>query len=381
MTQFQFQFQYGPSDLKIIRDESGVVRFSPAASISVWATGFAICLMILGALDQWNILMALLFVAMIVLSWFVRRLNRVGMADREYLVRTITISDSGVVEEFANSMFEKSWSAFDDFIDAPGHLLLKHYEKVTAIPKRSIPPEELEACITYMHSKLNSRLNDEVDKFSQWFENECRFGKYSFRWSDTDIQLLQKEKMQLFRSVESDSSGRGRRSPILATFLILIAIGFLMLYFEFFNIGGPPHWDQVALFAFALGLPFALALMWWKYTKNLVQQKKPKIPDEEIQVTLSEEDLMIGYPKAVARYSLQDIVAFYHSERFIGFRPPTGMIHVIANHAFGGRPEAMAFLKLADSLRRSGAAEIAGDDVVAEVVETGNPFQPPIHLD
>ena len=55
------------------------------------------------------------------------------------------------------------------------------------------------------------------------------------------------------------------------------------------------------MFAFALGLPFALALMWWKYTKNLVQQKKPKIPDEEIQVTLSEEDLMIGYPKAVAR--------------------------------------------------------------------------------
>ena len=381
MTQFQYQYQYGPADLKVIRDESGVMRYSPATTISVWAIGFAVCLMILGAIDQWNVITALVITAVFSLIWYVQKLKRLGMADREYLVRTITISDSGVVEEFAHSMFEKSWSAFDEIVDGRDHLLLKHYEKITAIPKRSIPPEELDVCTTYIQSKVNVGAKVELEKFSQWFGGESRFRRYSFRWTDSDIQLLHQQKMKLFQSNDSKaSSGSDKGSPILATFLILVAIGFLMSYFRFFSVVGPKFWEQVTLFAFALSLPFTVALLWWKFTQRTAQQRKPKIPNEEIQVTLDEESLMIGYPEAIARYSLQDVVAFYHSERFIGFRPSTGMTHVIANHAFDGKPEAMAFLKLADSLRLNGSVDLS-DDAVPEVLESGNPYQAPIHFD
>jgi hypothetical protein len=76
---------------------------------------------------------------------------------------------------------------------------------------------------------------------------------------------------------------------------------------------------------------------------------------------------------------LKDVLAFYHSERFVGFQPISGMIHVIAKQAFGSNEEALEFLRLADSMRLDCKVEV-GDgsgNQVLEPVETGNPFQPP----
>lgn len=381
MAEFQFQFQYDPADLKVVRDSSGVIRFSPATTISVWASGFAICLIVLGALGQWNLISLLVVVSVLMLVWYVKVLNRRGMADREYLVRTITVSETGVVEEFANSMFEKSWSAFDTYRETPEHLLLKHYEKITAIPKRAIPPEQLQASADFIRSQMEAERSDRVAKYAQWFEAETKFRKYRFRWQDQDVACLEQEKMKLFCTAENAGLPVSGGSPILATVLILVAIAALFFYFHRYGAGGTGFIIPLALFVFAIGLPFAVALLWWKYTKLAARKTQPKIPQEEITLTLDEENLLIGYPRAVARYALQDIVAFYHSERYIGFRPSTGMIHVIANRAFGGKPEAMAFLKLAHSLRIDGVVGNDGDKNLVQVVETGNPYQSPVRFD
>ena len=378
MQEFRYQFQYDPNDLKAIRDSSGVVRFSPATSITVWAAGFSVCLVILGALGAWAVLFALLMAAVVFLFFYVGRLNRQGMSDREYLVRTITITETGVVEEFANSMFEKSWSAFDEFIDVRDHLLLKHYEKITAIPKRAIPPSEIRECAEFVTERMKCESRIELERYSKWFEAESRFKRYRFQWQDADIHALASEKMERYQEGNSSSPPRSERRGALFTIFILIGVAFLMFYFARFGVVGRSEvWAQIALFAIAISLPIGVALLWWKYTQNVMSNSQPKIPTEEICVAFDEEYLKIGYPMAIARYSFKDILAFYISERFIGFRPVTGMIHVIANHAFGGKPEAMSFLKMVNSLRLDHSTEIDEASSSNNSIETGNPFQSP----
>jgi hypothetical protein len=125
----------------------------------------------------------------------------------------------------------------------------------------------------------------------------------------------------------------------------------------------------------AIGLPFLMAYGWWKFTLKQARGKPPRIPDQEVSIRLSDSDLVIGYPQAVSRYGWDDIVSLLYSERFIAFQPFHGLIHVVANKAFGGADGAIDFLKQADRLRKGKSTDAS--NACGAPVETGNPYQSP----
>lgn len=388
MTEFQYQFQLDPNDLKAIRDASGVVRFSPGTSITVWATGFVVCLLILGVIGSWEMIGMMLFMGFLFLSWYVKRLNRRSIGDREFFTRTVTFSETGVVEEFGDSMYEKSWSAYEQFEDGPAHFLLRHFEKMTTVPKRVVPAEELEPCKEFIGHQLQDPETRTVARFYEWFQSESRFSIFKFRWREEDISKLGFARLHVYNSQfdEEIDNSKSHRMPLFVAMVVLIAIGAMVFTNATGAQPGGPSWLRLILFSVAIGFPFVVALAWWKYTVNVSRSRTPRIPDEEISVTVDESCLMIGYPQAVARYQWSDISTFHYNDEFIGFRPKHGMIHVIANRAFGGQGEAMEFLRLAYQL--ANGMDVSEDSIVKNpeesaavvVEETGNPFQPPSYL-
>ena len=385
MPRFEYEFQFSPNDLKSIRDFSGIVRFSPATSITVWSIGFTVCLLILGAIGYWSVLWMLMFSAIIFVSWYVKRLNRRSFADREYFVRSIALTDAGVIEKFGDSMFEKSWDAFEEFAETPEHFFLRHFEKITTVPKRVVPADELDDCREFLEQQTAVSGERTVAKFSDWFCSESRFPVYSFRWSQSDVDRLAVSRLVVYdrTSFQGIATHSLDRLSFVVAMLILFAVG-LMIFFN--SIDPNVDWLRALLFPVAIAVPFVVALAWWKYTSKAAR-KTPRIPDEDIFVTLSESDLLIGYPKAVAKYSWNDINTFYYSDNFIGFRHNHGLIHVVANHAFGGTSEAIEFLRMADQLADQSKVATSADHKEPQsdmptmsVEETGNPFQPPSYL-
>lgn len=388
MAEFKYQFQLNPNDLKVIRDTTGIVRFSPGTSITVWATGFVVCLLILGIIGSWSMIWMMMFFGLLFVSWYVKSLNRRSVGDREFFTRTVTFSDSGVVEEFGDSMFEKSWDAFEQFDDAQSHFLLQHYEKITTVPKRAVPADELEPCRDFIQQQLARRGERIVDKFYDWFKTDSRYSVFKFRWRDEDITKLGTARLRVYDSkngLVGEQRKTARRS-LATAILLLLAVGAMVFFNASSTRSDEQSWFRLILFAFAIGFPFAVALGWWKYTVNASRNRTPRIPDQEICVRLDESGLKIGYPQAVASYSWSDISSFHYCDDFIGFRPKHGLVHVIANHAFGGKTGALEFLQLADQLANgtvvgeSFNSRVENSPAALAVEETGNPFQPPGYL-
>lgn len=382
MPKYQYQFQYDPTDRKAIREATGVVSYSPATTLNIWAIGFAICLLVLGASGAWTELVVLLVAATFFVAYYVNRLGRKSFADREYRVRTLTITDDSVLEEFGSSMFEKSWGAFEEFIETNEHLLLRHYEKITALPKRSIPRVEIEECKDFIDQKLAIANRDELRRFKEWFSSDGReFPAYSFRWQQDDIQKLSLARLQPFGKdpAEQTATNSSVMTRLVLTVVLLAIAGTTMFVLNQFVFGVSNRLaSQLLYFVFAISIPFVFALIWWQYTARKTKNRKPRIPEEEIFVTVNEQELLIGYSRAVAAYNWCDISALFTGEDFIGFRPKGGIVHVIAVHAFGSFEKASEFLELADTLMRDRKRQEQGSNKPGfEAVETGNPFQAP----
>jgi uncharacterized protein YneF (UPF0154 family) len=383
MQEYRFQFQYDPNDLKAIRSASGLVYFSPATTITIWACGFAICLLMLGAIGSWTVLTVVVIVAMFFLVFYVNGANRRSRGDREYLIRTLTLTETGVSESFGHSFFEKAWDAFEEFQETRDHFLLRHFEKVTALPKRVIPEDQLGPCRKLINERMGKNSTAALKSFDDWFGSETKTRIFRFRWTDEDVQHLMSEQLRVFDRSGSEvkSSSNSKFSRVFGTLILLAGVFLLMLALPGGRLRDASSWVSILLFPVAISIPFVVAYLWWKYTNKVLKNRNPRIPTDEIHVTLNDTDLLIGYTKAVARYSLQDISSFFISDRFIGFRPHNGMIHVVANHAFGGPDQAVEFLLHADQLRRQNEGKPRTDDEKnLTAAETGNPYQPPSYL-
>ena len=92
----QFQYQYTPTDLAVIRDADDRVYFSPGTTITVWAVGLALCFIVLGATGSWSVLSWLGTFAAFFIAFYVYVLTRRGVANRETLVRNLTVNESGI---------------------------------------------------------------------------------------------------------------------------------------------------------------------------------------------------------------------------------------------------------------------------------------------
>jgi hypothetical protein len=292
----------------------------------------------------------------------------------------VTISERGILERVGDSLSDRSWEAFEGVQDLPDHLLLLHYDKPTVIPKRAMG-SDLNTCGEMILSWLGQNSGFNAAHFQEWFPDNPTQRIYKFRWQDQDFELLKKVRMREFDPLRLGTAfaNSSRPSAILQVFTYLLLLTFF-LWFWFIS-KGVLRIDLIlnrVLSLIAVALPFIVAAVWWQFTTRLIRERRPRVPDEEIFVSLDESALLIGYPKAVARYSFNDIQKFYYSEDFIGFRPGSGLVHVIAAHAFGGRAEALEFLASCyhrrDSLAKTKTIKSARQ---VQAVETNNPYQPP----
>ena len=381
MSEFKFQFQYDPTDLKAIRDANGTVVYSPATTMTAWAAGFSIALMILAANGMWAVLLVVVVCALVFILFYVSSLSRKSFADREYRVRTLTLNETGVTEGFGSSLFEKSWSAFEEMLETPRHFLLRHYEKITALPKRVMAEDQLDECRDLIQQQMNPEESQRLSRFEEMFNTNGQFPIYRFRWQPEDTQSLHSARMQ--RYGEYDVAEVGGVS-VAGRFTVMVFL-WAGIALATFLLGQMYDLQQQAVrvmsFQVAIIIPFFVAFVWWRYMNVLSRNKTPRIPDEEILVTFNESDLMIGYSQAVARYSWQDIAGFYISKNFIGFQPAGGMVHVIAKRAFGDAQSALNFLEMADQLKGGSSPSCNETDLETDVVETGNPYQAPMSLD
>lgn len=381
MTELQYQFQYCPVDLKAIRAASGIGQHSTATTISVWICGLAVCLVILAAIGYWSVLTVVTVLAFSFLTFYVRRINRPSPTGVETVVHTLTLTDAEVTETVGHSRFEKSWGAFEEAHETDDHFQLLHYEKITLLPKRAIPDGELESCRKLIRERVGQDLSEALPRFDDWFRIGFGNPVNHFHWHNADIEQLAKARLRPFKPADCHSRGLFSSQSKWRISLALIAAGVVLSLF-FVDVSAievqRSIWFNVLVFLFAVGIPFAVTLAWWKYTKGLAGRRLPRIPRDEIYITHNDLGLLIGYPKAIAQYGWQDISRFYVGDRFIGFRPDDGLIHVIANHAFGGRQGAVEFLLTAERLRSQ--YELESNTTTADiqsVQETGNPYQPP----
>ncbi len=381
MENLQFQFQYDARDLQAIRSVNGLSRVSPGTTITVWIFGLFLCVLMLAAMGAWSMVLVVIVVFVAFLVFHICRSNGRRLGDREYHLRSLTLSNRGVHEMSGDSEFEKSWSAFQEFYETNDHFLLRHYDKLTALPKRVVSAEQLPVCRDLFRQRIvaasETSATDEVPSFQAWFNLPTRTPVYRFRWHPADAQDLASARLQPFDShhpvlVQDDRTASHRGGLVL-----ILMIGLLLIIMVWVQLRGGIRLASAVnmiLFPVAISIPFLVAYGWWKYTAGLASQREPRIPDAEIQVALSDSALLIGYAQAVARYSLQDISSFYFGERFIGFRPHHGPIYVIANRAFGGSDRAFEFLRRAEELQRRESSRPTDG---SSPRETGNPYQPP----
>ncbi len=381
MPEFKFQYQYTPTDLKAIREASGIVERSPATKITVWSIGFAVCLLVLGIIGAWTVLLSIFVLAIFFVVFYVYRLGRIGFADRESRVRLVTLNETSVLEEFESSKFEKTWSAFDSFSETPEHFVFKHYEKVMVIPKRAIAAEQRLECSRFVTERMSDAHESELDYFHQWFSDPQNYKVFRFFWTQDDIDKMKMTKLQRFGNGIGEVAHIGFSLTKLlssAAILLIVATTIFVINDVAFGAGNQLA-AQLLLFILAVSVPFVIASVWWKLTDKMFEKSSTaRLPDQEICVTYNEDEMRIGYSQAIAKYHWGDISDLYYGDYFVGFRPVGSKVHVIANRAFGGKPAALAFLKLADSLRQQKlAAENGSDQMEPESIESGNPFQPP----
>ncbi|MEM9411688.1 MAG: YcxB family protein [Planctomycetota bacterium] len=380
MPDFEFQFQYSPTDHQAIHHKLGHRQVTPGTTITVWAAGLAVCLLVLGAIGSWVSVAIVLLLAFAGGFNYVFWLNRRTVNQRDSSFRTVEFSAEGVVEKFGDSISEKSWSAFDDVSESDDHFFLKHFEKVIAIPKRVIKREQIQLVSEYLKSNWKPEVKLPLKNFSRWFvDHGSTSGQsriYRFRWHQGNLRHLNSVKLIQFDFLTTSESEARRSSggSCLVMVFVFVGISFLMAGFESLVRLG---WTRLILFPVAVATPLLVAFAWWKYSESIIRNRKLKIPEDELFVYADNQGLKLGYTEAIAHYAWSDILGFYYSEEFIGFRPSTGMVHVISNEAFGGYAGAIEFLRMADNFHRGhvGSSEIEENGVASE--ESGNPFQSP----
>ena len=374
-----FQFQYSPTDQAVIREVDERIYISPGTTITVWAIGIAVCLLILGIIGAWSVLSWLGTFAAFFVAFYVYVLTRKSHGNRETLVRNLTVDENGIVERYCESEFYRTWSAFQRAYELESHFLFHHYSSVLAIPKRVVQLDRLDEVREIIDRCHPEKSAQALPLYDQVFNETAAFKIHRFTWGDGDLGKIYESKLQPFDRLASRSIPTSKVSSrwvyYWLLFLLVACIGVLVEPRAGFD-GVMKLW----FIPMALACPFVIGFFWWKYTVKLTRQAPFKFPKEEISVLLSDSHLAVGFPTAVSRYGWEDIKSFVYNKDFIGFVPQNGMIHLISNRAFGGMENALDFLRVADQLRFDASDEAIASSrngEKADAQETGNPFQSP----
>lgn len=375
----QFQFQYTPTDQAVIREADDRVYFSPGTTITVWAFGIAVCLLVLGAIGAWSLLSWLGTFAAFFVAFYVYVLTRKSYGNRETLVRNLTVDENGITERYCESEFHRTWSAFQRAYELESHFLLHHYSSVIAIPKRAVQLDKLDEFRELIDRSHPAESKQSLPLYDEVFNETVEFKIHRFTWGEGDLEKIYETNLQAFDRLTSrpvpTSKIPSRWIYYFLVFLLVVGVGILVEPREGFD-----GMLKLILIPLALACPFLIGFFWWKHTVKKTRQAPFKFPKEEISVLLSVSHLSVGFPTAVSHYGWEDIKSFVYNENFIGFVPQNGLIHLISNRAFGGMENALDFLRVADQLRFDASDEApanSGKGETAETHETGNPFQSP----
>ena len=350
MPDFEFQYQYQPDDLKAIREANSEIVFSPASNISAAATGFALGLLILGAAGQWLILLAAIFTGLLFLLIMAKRLNARSRGNREYQLRTIQFLDDRLIERTQACQSVKAWSVFEECVETDRHFLLRHYQRITAIPKRVIQESNIAACRDFLIGRIgvgDARFT--VPEFEQWF-SQPGIESTRFNWHPSDGREILSSRLKKF-DPENRNRDATKMRYVVGLIIIVIGLGFLSWPIVR-RIAQGGNWIQL-LDAFrtpivcllAVSAPF-MATRFWRKIKNYQSMNQTiRMPEEEVRLGLSADKLMVGYAGAVSRYDVEGISSVYLGLKFVGFQIDTGPISVIPIRAFANVEQARSFLR------------------------------------
>ena len=378
MQHFEFHYQYQPDDLKAIREAGSAPVFSPAGDISAAATGFAIGLLVLGAVGAWFVLCCAVVVGVLTLFVLAHRLNANSRANREYQLRTVQFFDHCIIEKTRNSESVRSWRVIDECIETDSHFLLRYYHRTMAIPKRVIPVPDSESFRVFLNACLQNKESvNRVSEFDAWL-SKPGLKIFKFSWHPDDQRAIVKTGLS---RVSQKSTSQIRGSPMTGWLgPILLLAGILILSFAFQKKYLLPsdrgNWSQLVqtllVYLLAFSAPWVSLWGWRKYIKILRLKDKTPMPKEEISLAAVEGNLVVGYPHAVSRYEFDETASWYVGPELIGFQLGFGPVNVLPVRAFGGSDQARIFLQQMIFSNRSSAATHQNSRT-----ETGNPYQPP----
>ena len=245
----QFQFQYSPTDQAVIREADDRVYFSPGTTITVWAIGIALCLLMLGATGAWSLLSWLGTFTAFFLAFYVYVLTRRGYGNRETLVRNLTVDEEGVVERYRESEFHRTWSAFQRVYELDSHFLFHHYSSVIAIPKRVVPLDKLGELREIIDECHPEKPGVALLLYDELFQETAAFKIHRFTWGDGDIDRIYESNLQPFDRLSSratpNSKTLSRRGLYYSLLFVLVTlIGFLVEPYNCLLYTSPSPRDQ-----------------------------------------------------------------------------------------------------------------------------------------
>ena len=379
MQQFEFQYQYQPDDLRAIRDANSEVVFSPASSISAAAAGFAACLLVLGAAGAWWVLVTVIGIGIVFIFMLAKRLNAQSRGNREYHFRRLMLLDHCVVETTDGSESRKSWNAFEECVETNHHFLLRHYQRIIALPKRVVQPDQMDGCRQFILQRIGDDRYGDLAEFSQWF-SMSHLEIFRFHWTQDDARAIHSDGLKEFGAVEPDPSSQA--GPVVTLFCALLVFLFFLVGFAWMTSSPqrqaqlPDIIGQALICVFAVSLPFLTTWLWRKRMQFAVGRQPIRTPDEEIWLADEGQFLVVGYPAAVARYEIAQLNKLYLGNSLIGFKRGSGPVNVIPIRALGNLAQAQDLLR---SLHKRAASGTTRQQALTSTdwEESGNPYQPP----
>lgn len=278
---------------------------------------------------------------------------------------------------FSNSVNQMAWSAVDGVHETEEAFLIEKLKRFTVLPKRAMG-DQIDACRQFFKQTQSTSLESSgpVPLFNETVEIDSPFPVYRFRYQPDDMQKAVRSRF--VRAIHPDRQTPPPAKASLTRVILLFALIAVLVGFMIPALG-PAH-DIV------LSEILALILVWFLPAIMLVAiikvihirraARSGSIPEEECTTRLMVAGWAVGNPTAMTLLDWRDIDAIFESDDFYGFQSINFLLHLLPKRTFPDQEQAESFLSQAIELKQQ--QERRDEPVVAEVVETGNPFQSPL---
>lgn len=279
------------------------------------------------------------------------------------------------------SIAEYHWSTYTEFSEADDCLILSCLDHHTLIPLRNLDSHQrhqLLSCAEGVRQESDSNQRVPLHKRFDELPDERI---YQFRYLHDDLSNVGTTWNDLFEAtpLKETSTNQWSKQLVYVFIFLIVLVGFILFPndLEQFkaNMDGRGLVTLLTL-GIAFVLPFLILNMLGKIyvTRFNKQRKQPRIPAFENSIGLLDDGILIGHPGGTVLHHWKDIRNLYDNETCFGLRALTQEVVVIPKRILGNQENINRFSDLALELRRR---HFETSDHSPEVVESGNPYQPP----